>query len=78
MRPKRVAVVGAGPAGLAAATTLAERGHSVDLFDAADGIGGQFRMAQRIPGKEEFSETLRYFTHRIDRHRRAAAPVAAR
>jgi 2,4-dienoyl-CoA reductase (NADPH2) len=63
--PKRVAVVGAGPAGLAAATTLAERGHSVDLFDAADGIGGQFRMAQRVPGKEEFSETLRYFSNRI-------------
>ncbi len=62
---KRVAVVGAGPAGLAAATTLAERGHEVDMFDAADEIGGQFRMAQRIPGKEEFTETIRYFTNRI-------------
>lgn len=60
---KHVAVVGAGPAGLAAATTLARRGHEVDLFDAADGIGGQFRMARRIPGKEEFTETLRYFTN---------------
>jgi 2,4-dienoyl-CoA reductase (NADPH2) len=62
---KRVAVVGAGPAGLAAATTLAERGHEVDLFDSAGAIGGQFQMAQRIPGKEEFSETIRYFTNRI-------------
>ena len=62
---KWVAVVGAGPAGLAAATTLAERGHAVDLFDAADEIGGQFRMARRIPGKEEFAETLRYFDNRI-------------
>ena len=62
---KRVAVVGAGPAGLAAATTLAERGHEVHLFDAADEIGGQFQMARRIPGKEEFSETLRYFTNRV-------------
>jgi 2,4-dienoyl-CoA reductase (NADPH2) len=62
---KRFAVVGAGPAGLAAATTLAERGHEVDLFEAADAIGGQFNMARRIPGKEEFSETLRYFGARL-------------
>jgi len=63
---KRIAVVGAGPAGLAAATTLAERGHAVTLFDAATEIGGQFNMARRIPGKEEFSETLRYFRRRIE------------
>ncbi|MFN3860570.1 MAG: FAD-dependent oxidoreductase [Roseateles sp.] len=63
---KRIAVVGAGPAGLAAATTLAERGHTVTLFDAAAEIGGQFNMAKRIPGKEEFSETLRYFRRRIE------------
>jgi 2,4-dienoyl-CoA reductase (NADPH2) len=63
---KRIAVVGAGPAGLAAATTLAERGHAVTLFDAASEIGGQFNMARRIPGKEEFSETLRYFRRRIE------------
>ncbi len=62
---KRIAVIGAGPAGLAAATTLAERGHSVDLFDAADRIGGQFNLAKRVPGKEEFDETLRYFGQRI-------------
>ncbi len=62
---RRYAVVGAGPAGLAAATTLAERGHAVDLFDAADAIGGQFNLAKRIPGKEEFHETLRYFEHRL-------------
>ncbi|SEW03074.1 NADPH-dependent 2,4-dienoyl-CoA reductase [Luteibacter sp. 329MFSha] len=63
---KRVAVVGAGPAGLAASTTLAERGHAVTLFDRASAIGGQFNMAKRIPGKEEFHETLRYFDHRLD------------
>ena len=62
---KRIAVVGAGPAGLACATTLAERGHAVTLFDAASEIGGQFNMAKRIPGKEEFCESLRYFGHRI-------------
>ena len=61
---KRIAVIGAGPAGLAAATTLAERGHRVDLFDSADKIGGQFNMAKRVPGKEEFEETLRYFGQR--------------
>jgi 2,4-dienoyl-CoA reductase (NADPH2) len=63
---KRIAVVGAGPAGLAAATTLAERGHDTTLFDAAGEIGGQFNMAKRIPGKEEFHETLRYFQRRIE------------
>ena len=64
-RRKRVAVVGAGPAGLAAATTLAERGHEVHLFEAASEIGGQFNMARRIPGKEEFGETLRYYARRL-------------
>ncbi|HET8941632.1 MAG TPA: NADPH-dependent 2,4-dienoyl-CoA reductase [Rudaea sp.] len=64
--PHNIAVVGAGPAGLACATTLAERGHRVTLFDAASAIGGQFNMAKRIPGKEEFHETLRYFGHRIE------------
>jgi 2,4-dienoyl-CoA reductase (NADPH2) len=63
---KRIAVVGAGPAGLACATILAERGHAVDLFEAAGEIGGQFNMAKRIPGKEEFHETLRYFRRRIE------------
>ncbi|MGZ8253836.1 MAG: oxidoreductase, partial [Burkholderiaceae bacterium] len=63
---RRYAVVGAGPAGLAAATTLAERGHEVHLFDGSEQIGGQFNMARRVPGKEEFSETLRYFARRIE------------
>jgi 2,4-dienoyl-CoA reductase (NADPH2) len=63
--PKKVAVVGAGPAGLAAATQLAERGHKVSLFDSAAEIGGQFNLARRIPGKEEFGETLRYFGTRL-------------
>jgi len=63
---KRIAVVGAGPAGLAAATALAERGHEVQLYEAANRIGGQFNMARRIPGKEEFAETLRYYARRIE------------
>lgn len=63
---KKIAVVGAGPAGLACATVLAERGHEVDLFDAAPEIGGQFNMAKKIPGKEEFHETLRYFRKRLE------------
>jgi 2,4-dienoyl-CoA reductase (NADPH2) len=63
---KRVAVVGAGPAGLACATTLAERGHEVDLFEGAGEVGGQFNMAKRVPGKEEFHETIRYFRRRIE------------
>src|SRR5690606_45602 len=67
VRHRRIAVVGAGPAGLAAATTLAGRGHHVDLFEAAPEIGGQFNLARRIPGKEEFAETLRYFATRIER-----------
>ncbi|MFA6310128.1 MAG: NADPH-dependent 2,4-dienoyl-CoA reductase [Sterolibacterium sp.] len=61
-----VAVVGAGPAGLACATIAAERGHHVTLFDAAEVIGGQFNLARRVPGKEEFGETLRYFKHRLE------------
>jgi 2,4-dienoyl-CoA reductase (NADPH2) len=62
---KRVAIVGAGPAGLAAATTAATRGHDVTLFDAADDVGGQFNIAKQIPGKEEFYETLRYFRNEL-------------
>jgi 2,4-dienoyl-CoA reductase (NADPH2) len=63
---KKIAVVGAGPAGLSAATTAASRGHQVTLFDAADEIGGQFNIAKQIPGKEEFYETLRYFNKQIE------------
>jgi 2,4-dienoyl-CoA reductase (NADPH2) len=64
---RNVAVVGAGPAGMAAAVTAAERGHKVTLFDAAAEIGGQFNLARRIPGKEEFAETLRYYRTRLAR-----------
>lgn len=65
-KAKRVAVVGAGPAGLACATEAARRGHKVTLFDAADEIGGQFNMAKLVPGKKEFYETLRYFKKQIE------------
>ncbi len=64
--PKRIAVVGAGPAGLAFATVAAGRGHRVTLFEADDRIGGQFNMAKRIPGKEEFENTLRYFGRQLE------------
>ncbi len=63
---KKIAVVGAGPAGLAAATTAAGRGHEVHLFEAGPEIGGQFNLAKRIPGKEEFYETLRYYTKQLE------------
>ena len=62
---RRIAVVGAGPAGLAAAVTAAERGHAVTLFEASHELGGQFNLAKRIPGKEEFAETLRYYGVRL-------------
>ena len=65
---KTIAVVGAGPAGLAAATTAASRGHKVALFDSACEIGGQFNIAKQIPGKEEFHETLRYYKKQIELH----------
>jgi 2,4-dienoyl-CoA reductase (NADPH2) len=77
---KRVAVVGAGVAGLACATVAAQRGHEVTLFEAADDIGGQFNLARRIPGKEEFDETIRYFRRRIELdgvHLRVATRVDA-
>ena len=82
---KQIAVVGAGPAGLAAATTAARRGHDVTLFEAANQIGGQFNIAKQIPGKEEFYETLRYFSKEIElsgvtlklNHRIAAESLAA-
>jgi 2,4-dienoyl-CoA reductase (NADPH2) len=66
MAPRRIAVVGAGPAGLSAATVAAERGHAVTLFDADSRVGGQFNIAMQIPGKEEFAETIRYFRRRLE------------
>ncbi|MGS2720371.1 oxidoreductase [Paraglaciecola aestuariivivens] len=63
---KNIAVVGAGPAGLAAATTAAQRGHKVTIFDGASEIGGQFNIAKQIPGKEEFYETLRYYARQLE------------
>ncbi|MFV0280720.1 MAG: FAD-dependent oxidoreductase [Rhodoblastus sp.] len=66
--PRKIAVVGAGPAGLAYAVTAAERGHKVVLFEANPEIGGQFNLARKIPGKEEFNETIRYFRRKIALH----------
>jgi 2,4-dienoyl-CoA reductase (NADPH2) len=66
LHKKKIAVVGAGPAGLSGATIAAQRGHQVDLYEASSEIGGQFNMAKRIPGKEEFYETIRYFQKQIE------------
>ena len=65
---KKVAVIGAGPAGLACATTAAARGHKVTLFEQSAYLGGQFRLARQIPGKEEFAETLRYYGKELELH----------
>jgi len=81
---RRIAVVGAGPGGLAYAATAAERGHAVTLYEAADRIGGQFNMAMAIPGKEDYAETIRYYQAMIDRlgidlrlnHRASAAELS--
>ena len=67
--PKRIAVIGAGPAGLAFASVAAERGHNVTLYDGASEIGGQFNLAKQIPGKEEFNETIRYFGKQLELHK---------
>jgi 2,4-dienoyl-CoA reductase (NADPH2) len=66
LRPREVAVVGAGPAGLSAAVSLAEAGNTVTLFERSQHLGGQFRLAMQVPGKEDFAETLRYFTRRLE------------
>lgn len=67
-KPRKIAVVGAGPAGMSAASVLAERGHHVTLFDAADRIGGQLNIAKEIPSKREFEETIRYFGNMLHEH----------
>ncbi|HAZ78455.1 MAG TPA: NADPH-dependent 2,4-dienoyl-CoA reductase [Porticoccaceae bacterium] len=67
--PKKIAVIGAGPAGMSYATVAAQRGHHVSLFDAATEIGGQFNLAKQIPGKEEFYETLRYYKRMLEIHK---------
>lgn len=67
-QPKRIAVIGAGPAGLSFAVTAAQRGHHITLFETSDEIGGHFNLAKRIPGKEEFYETLRYFKRQLELH----------
>lgn len=68
-KAKKIAVVGAGPAGLACATVAAQRGHKVTLFEGRREIGGQFKYASQIPGKEEFNETIRYFSKMIEVHK---------
>lgn len=68
-RVKKIAVIGAGPAGLACATIAAQRGHKVTLFEARSEIGGQFNYASKIPGKEEFRETIRYYLKQIEVHK---------
>lgn len=78
--PKRIAIAGGGPAGLACATTAAERGHRVTLFEAEATLGGQFNLARRIPGKEDYAETIRYYTERLKELGvtvRCGQPVAA-
>ena len=67
-KTKKLAVIGAGPAGLAFSVYAAQRGHQVELFDKIGEIGGQFNVAKRVPGKEEFYETLRYFTKQLSLH----------
>ena len=65
---KKIAVIGAGPAGLTFSEIAAKRGHEIDLFEASADIGGQFKLASKIPGKEEFSETLRYFSNALSKN----------
>ena len=65
-KPKRIAVVGGGPAGMSCASVCAQRGHQVTLFEAGGELGGQFNMAKQIPGKEEFYETIRYFKRQLE------------